>query len=119
MTLPNQPYNIALNAMADADILINIGNSVPVHMPSKTLEYINSRKPMVNFHKLPNCPTLHYTRRYPLCLNIFEEGAPDAQTIDRFIRFCADHKGLTAPAPNIPECTPHHIARIILDEIGE
>ena len=119
VTLPNQPYNIALNAMADADILINIGNSVPVHMPSKTLEYINARKPMVNFHKLPDCPTLHYTRRYPLCLNIFEEGAPDAQTIDRFIRFCADNRGKTAPAPNIPECTPNHIARVILDEIGE
>ena len=119
VTLPNQPYNIALNAMADADILINIGNSVPVHMPSKTLEYINARKPMVNFHKLPDCPTLHYTRRYPLCLNIFEEGAPDVLTIDRFIRFCADNRGKTAPAPNISECTPNHIARVILDEIGE
>ena len=119
VTLPNQPYSIALNAMADADILINIGNSVPVHMPSKTLEYINARKPMVNFHKLPDCPTLHYTRRYPLCLNIFEDGAPDAQTIDRFIRFCTDNRGKTAPAPNIPDCTPNHIARVILDEIGE
>ena len=119
VTLPNQPYQVALNAMADADILINIGNSVPVHMPSKTLEYINARKPMVNFHKLPDCPTLHYTRRYPLCLNIFEDGAPDAQTIDRFIRFCTDNRGKTAPAPNIPDCTPNHIAQVILDEIGE
>ena len=116
VTLPNQPYQVALNAMADADILINIGNSVPVHMPSKTLEYINARKPMVNFHKLPDCPTLHYTRRYPLCLNIFEEGTPDVQTIDRFIRFCADHKGLSAPAPNIPECTPHFITKCIIHE---
>lgn len=119
VTLPNQPYSTALNAMADADILINIGNSVPVHMPSKTLEYINARKPIVNFHKLPDCPTLHYTRRYPLCLNIFEEGEPDAQTVERFIRFCADNRGKTAPASNIPDCTPNHIARIILDEIGE
>ena len=116
VTLPNQPYQVALNAMAGADILINIGNSVPVHMPSKTLEYINSRKPIINFHKLPDCPTLHYTRRYPLCLNIYEGDAPDP---DAFIRFCLENRGKTAPEPVIPECTPHFIAQTILDEIGE
>lgn len=116
VTLPNQPYQVALNAMADADILINIGNSVPVHMPSKTLEYINARKPMVNFHKLPDCPTLHYTKRYPLCLNIYEGDTPDPQA---FIRFCLENRGKTAPEPQISECTPNHIARVILDEIGE
>ena len=116
VTLPNQPYQVALNAMADADILINIGNSVPVHMPSKTLEYINARKPMVNFHKLSDCPTLHYTKRYPLCLNIYEGDTPDPQA---FIRFCLENRGKTAPEPQISECTPNHIARVILDEIGE
>ena len=116
VTLPNQPYQVALNAMADADILINIGNSVPVHMPSKTLEYMGARKPMVNFHKLPDCPTLHYTRRYPLCLNIYEGNTPDP---DAFIRFCLENRGKTAPEPQIRECTPNHIAQVILDEIGE
>lgn len=116
VTLPNQPYQVALNAMADADILINIGNSVPVHMPSKTLEYINSRKPIMNFHKLSDCPTLHYTRRYPLCLNIYEGAAPDPEA---FIRFCLENRGKTAPEPHIPECTPHFIAQALLDEIGE
>jgi hypothetical protein len=116
VTLPNQPYQVALNAMARADILINIGNSVPVHMPSKTLEYINAGKPIVNFHKLPDCPTLHYTRRYPLCLNIFEGDAPDPEA---FLRFCLQNRSRTAPAMNIPECTPNFIARAILDEIGE
>lgn len=116
VTLPNQPYQVALNAMAGADILINIGNSVPVHMPSKTLEYINARKPMVNLHKLPDCPTLHYTKRYPMCLNIFEGSEPDPET---FVRFCLEHRGRTAPQPQIPECTPNYIARVLLDEIGE
>jgi hypothetical protein len=73
VTLPNQPYEVALQAMADADVLINIGNSIPVHMPSKTLEYINTGKPMVNFYKFADCPTLYYTKRYPLALNLFEE----------------------------------------------
>ena len=114
VTLPNQPYQVALNAMAGADILINIGNSVPVHMPSKTLEYINSRKPIINFHKLPDCPTLHYTRRYPLCLNIYEGDAPDPEA---FIRFCLENRGKTVPEPVIPECTPHFIAQCIIHEM--
>ena len=116
VTLPNQPYQVALNALASADILINIGNSIPVHMPSKTLEYINAGKPVVNFHKLPDCPTLHYTSRYPLCLNLFEGDPPDPE---RFIRFCLENRGKTAPRPEIPECTPTLIAQTLLDEIGE
>lgn len=116
LTLPQQPYQVALNAMQDADILINIGNSIPVHMPSKTLEYINSRKPIVNFHKLPDCPTLHYTKRYPLCLNLFEGDPPDPEG---FLRFCLENRGKTAPKPEIPECTPTFIAQTLLDEIGE
>ena len=42
-------------------------------MPSKTLEYINTGKPMVNFYKFADCPTLYYTKRYPLALNLPEE----------------------------------------------
>lgn len=123
VTLPQQPYDVALEAMARADILINIGNSVDVHMPSKTLEYINTGKPMVNFHKLTKCPTLYYTNRYPLCLNLYE-GDPDLDSAARrFISFCLDTKGKTVPRSMIldeyPDCTPEYIARQILDRLGD
>lgn len=122
ITLPQQPYQVALNAMADADILINIGNSIPVHMPSKTLEYINTGKPMVNFHKLTDCPTLHHTNRYPLCLNIWEGERDTEQTADAFIRFCTENKSRTVDTASLktqlPECTPEYIAKLILEKIG-
>ena len=70
----------------------------------------------MNFHKLPACPTLHYTKRYPLCLNIYEGDTSDPEA---FIRFCLENRGKIAPEPHIPECTPHFIAQAILDEIGE
>ena len=119
ITLPNQPYDVALQAMADADIMINIGNSVPVHMPSKTLEYINTGKPFVNFYKMDDCPTLYYTKRYPLCLNLFEgDGDVDAAA-RRFIDFCAENKGKTVDRSYIEreyeDCTPQYIAQKILD----
>lgn len=121
VTLPQQPYQVALNAMHDADILINIGNSIPVHMPSKTLEYINTGKPMVNFYKLDDCPTLHYTKRYPLCLNLHETDNLE-QAAQDFIRFCTENKGNTTDrsrlAEQLPECTPQYIAQKILQGIG-
>lgn len=119
VTLPQQPYQIAVNAMSNADVLINIGNSVPVHMPSKTLEYINARKPIVNFHKLPDCPTLHYTKRYPLCLNLYEGDPLTDSVVSEFVQFCLNHRGKTAPAPDLPECTPEYIAQVIPGPDGE
>ena len=122
VTLPNQPYTVALQAMQDADILINIGNSVPVHMPSKTLEYINTGKPFVNFYKMKDCPTLYYTKRYPLCLNLFEGDDVEAAA-ERFEAFCLTEKGKTVDRAWIEaeyrDCTPEYIAGKILEKLGE
>ncbi len=118
ITLPQQPYEAALQAMADADFLVNIGNSVPVHMPSKTLEYINTGKPIVNFYKLENCPTLFYTKRYPLCLNLSEQDADLDAAAARFIDFCQAQTGKTVDHDYIEseyaDCTPAYIANEIL-----
>lgn len=123
VTLPNQPYEVALQAMADADILINIGNSVPVHMPSKTLEYINTGKPFVNFYKMDDCPTLYYTKRYPLCLNMSEKDEDLDAAARRFVDFCLESKGKTVDRNYIEseyaDCTPQYIAQKILDALQD
>lgn len=122
ITLPQQPYEAALQAMADADIMINIGNSVPVHMPSKTLEYINTGKPILNFYKMPDCPTLFYTKRYPLCLNLSEQDSDLDQAAARFVQFCLENKGNTVDRGFIEreyaDCTPRCIAETILNALG-
>ena len=121
ITLPNQPYDVALQAMADADVLINIGNSVPVHMPSKTLEYINTGKPMVNFYKFADCPTLYYTKRYPFALNLFEEEKDMDAAAEQFVRFCEESVGKTVDDDWIEseyaDCTPQYIAQKIIDSL--
>jgi len=123
ITLPQQPYDAAQQAMADADIMINIGNSVPVHMPSKTLEYINTGKPFVNFYKMEDCPTLYYTKRYPLCLNLSEQDPDIDAATERFTAFCLESKGKTVDRTDIEreyaDCTPRYIAQKILDALGE
>lgn len=123
VTLPQQPYQTAIDAMFDADILINIGNSVPVHMPSKTLEYINTGKPMVNFYKFEECPTRYYTDRYPLCLNLFEGDDNIDEAAKNLIDFCLENKGKTVDRSYIEseyaDCTPQYIAQQILDKLGD
>lgn len=116
-------YETAQQAMADADILINIGNSVPVHMPSKTLEYINTGKPIVNFYKFDDCPTLHYTKRYHLCLNLSERNDDIDSVTKEFIDFCINSKGKKSDREwifeNYKECTPEYIAKQISDACAD
>lgn len=93
VTLPQQPYQTALNAMRDADVLINIGNNVRVHLPSKIIEYINLCKPIINIYKYPSCPTLDFTQQYPLSLNLAEYELSVDEAAKRLTDFCLRVKG--------------------------
>jgi hypothetical protein len=121
ITRPAIPYSEILQEMANADILINIGNSVPVHLPSKTLEYINTGKPIVNFYKFDKCPTLYCTERYPLCLNISEQEQDIDDVSKMFVEFCVNSKGKQVERDYIEntfrESTPKAIAETIYNEL--
>lgn len=119
--LPPQPYQVAVNAMEKADILINLGNNMLIHMPSKTLDYINTGKPIVNFHKFTDCPTLYYTRRYPLCLNLYEKKFDPERDTARFVEFCLKSRGRRVPREEIEktyiDCRPETIAAVLLERL--
>lgn len=123
LVFPNQPYIKARSALEKADILINIGNSIPVHVPSKILEYINSGKPIINFHKMPDCPSLYYTERYPLCLNVFEREADPDTILETVKQFCLDNRGNRVNRELIlreyDDCTSSYIANRIMEHIKE
>ncbi len=118
---PPQPYQVAVNAMEHADVLINVGNNMRVHMPSKTLDYINTGKPIVNFHKYTDCPTLFYTERYPLCLNLYEKEFCPERDVTCFIDFCLQNKDKRVPRTIIEngfsDCKPETIAGVVLEQL--
>lgn len=118
INLPQQDYETAIQAMHDADVLINIGNSVPVHMPSKLIEYFNAGKPIVNIVKIRDCPSLHFTKRYPHCLNLFEWNDHKIAS-EKLLNYCLEVKSVKAvtyeeTAHIFPECTPQYIADLIV-----
>ena len=46
-------------------MLLNIGNAGTIQMPSKTVEYVSFRKPMLFFYKDQHDPSLRYLEKYP------------------------------------------------------
>ena len=87
----------------DADVLVNIGNSVDNFMPSKIFEYISTGKPIINVYKLPECPTLKYLAEYPLALCVSEEEIrQDLPGCAAKVRaFCLENRGKRVSAEEI------------------
>ncbi|NLE04534.1 MAG: glycosyltransferase family 4 protein, partial [Crenarchaeota archaeon] len=65
----------ALQALNEADVLINIGNKSEFQVPSKLVEYIASGNPIINIQFIENDSSFRFLKNYPsLCnLNIFDE----------------------------------------------
>ena len=76
------------SVLSGADVLVNLGNSTSNQFPSKVLDYISFRKPIINIYKIDDCPTLDVLEPYPLVLNVYEgnDYRSEAVHVDRFIR---------------------------------
>jgi uncharacterized Fe-S center protein len=81
----------------------------------------NTGKPVVNFYKFEACPTLYYTQRYPMALNLFEEEKDPDAAAARFVRFCEENVGRTVDhnwiETEYADCTPRYIAQKILESL--
>lgn len=103
----------ALNCMLCADILVNIGNTVPNQMPSKILTYISLGKPILNIIKHPACPSLPYMEKYPLALNVLETEQPAEADAARVRDFILENKEKRIPFEEVArlysDCTPEYV----------
>lgn len=113
----------AMKYMQSADILVNVGNTVLNQMPSKILTYISLGKPILNIVKSPRCPTLPYTEKYPLALNVIETPEVKQEDVDRVKDFIFTSRGKQLPFEEIKEkyytCTPEFIGKQLYDVICE
>ena len=105
----------------EADILVNIGNAIDNQMPSKIFEYISTGKPILNFYKVPNCPTLKYLKNYPLALNLYEPDVlQDTKSNSKKIKdFCMENRGKTVPAAWIREKFNGNTDATVANFLGE
>lgn len=78
----------ALQAISEADILVNISNDNPYQLPSKIVEYAWTGKPIVNLCRLENDTSADFLREYPSLLNIQQSGpGPQPAHVESFYRF--------------------------------
>jgi len=92
---PLQSPEIAIDALMNSDILVNIGNTVEFQIPGKIFEYMSTGKPIVHFSKLPEDPALKYLQKYPRVLIIKEWEGNDEQMVNHLEVFCNKYKGAT------------------------
>lgn len=57
-----------MEKIAEANILINIGNRVSTMVPSKIFEYMSFTKPIISTYDIENEPSTKYLRAYPAAL---------------------------------------------------
>lgn len=105
----------------EADILVHVGNTRTNLMPSKILDYISVGKPILNFCKSRECPTLPLMEKYPMCLNIFEDEGITDEMIARVDAFCKKYAGKQIPFETIKELykqyTPQYVGTVFHDTI--
>lgn len=80
----------ALCALRDADVLVNLGNRTAYQLPSKTVEYVASGKPVLNLVPGGGDTSAAFFDGYPAALTVAEEpGGPDPATVDRVAAWIA------------------------------
>lgn len=64
------PHEIAMRAMHDASVLINLGNKSPYQLPSKVVEYVSAGKPIINFAQIRTDTSERFFESYPSVINV-------------------------------------------------
>lgn len=80
------------SALSEANVLINIGNSVNNQLPSKVLEYIGMGKPIINFYSIPDDTSNQYLEHYPLALLLEQNNEITNEDVNKVIEFIEDSK---------------------------
>lgn len=117
---PPNSWEIVRNMQIQADALLNIGNLCSNQLPSKILEYISTGKPIINFYKNKNCPTLQLLSGYP-ALNIDEtlgQANADAEHLYEFLSLLPKQLPFETVKSRYYIYTPEYVTDEILKNIN-
>ena len=78
--------------IADANILINIGNNNPYQELSKIIEYIYLGKPIINIYSIENDSAIEILKDYSNSLNVYPYEIENETTIIKIIDFLKEEK---------------------------
>ncbi|MDD3722829.1 MAG: hypothetical protein PHW92_10165 [Lutibacter sp.] len=87
------PRSEVPNILKEASILLNISNNNTSQLPSKLLDYIGFRKPIINFYTKENDLCNNYLRKYPLKLSIKEDNSNEEVLAKNLLYFIRNSSG--------------------------
>ncbi|MEG2673193.1 MAG: glycosyltransferase [Ruthenibacterium sp.] len=100
--------------IAQADILVSIGNIDARQLPSKIFAYLGTGKPILHFAQHADDAALPFLRQYPLCCTLL---ANQPTPIKQVENFCLHAAGQTIPADEIKKTyyafTPPAVSAVI------
>lgn len=104
--------------LSEADVFVNIGNRVDNQVPSKLFHYLGFGRPIVNVVANEECPTIPYTEKYPLALNVQEKETISEQEVSYVEKWIENHSNDRVDINSIytlfVENTPDYIVKKIL-----
>lgn len=112
----------AREATNDADVLINLNNSIINMLPSKLLDYIDSGKPILNICQIEKCPSLEYMKDYPMGYNVVpgDDVSKIVEDVKIFVKECKGKRISHQLIENLyKECTNEYVSKLIFDVIKE
>ena len=116
------PIEDVHRAMLQADILVNVGNTVPTQLPSKIYELISSGKPVINlfYH---NLSYKDFFNHYPLVLHVNQSDTLFDENKTRFNDFCLENKDKLIAYNEVEklynDSTPGYIAGLFENHINK
>ena len=84
-------HGTAIQAMSEADCLVNIGNDTEYQLPSKVVEYASTGKPVLCLAKKVEDSSIGFFRHYPRALCVIDNNAKaDADLTGKVLQFLKD-----------------------------
>jgi len=106
----NQTRDTAYLAMANSDILVNIGNLVAFQTPGKIFEYMAMGKPIIHISSIENDSSIKYFKDYPYVLIIKQyEKNIDAHRTE-ILDFCRTNAGKTMSFDEVKQAVPNLVS---------
>ena len=107
------------NIMAQAGILINIGNKVDNQLPSKILDYFSLGRPVVHLAQVVDCPATPYFLKHP-CALVLPVGCPMQESAQKLQEFIREHgRDETIPYKDMKQiykdCSPEAVGKRVIN----
>ncbi len=83
------PKEVVDQAVAEANVLVNLGNRTDYQLPSKVFEYMASNKPILNVALIGNDSSWEFLSKTPLAINVLagKNNEVDKDTLQRVAEF--------------------------------